>query len=53
MLMQRFGMDADVATAGALLSLLPILVASIFGAYLALLMKRENPELVNLEKTAP
>lgn len=35
LLMQRFGISADVATAGALLSLVPLLFASFLGAGLA------------------
>lgn len=36
LLMQRFGMSADMATAGALLSVVPLLIASSFGAGLIL-----------------
>jgi glycosyltransferase 2 family protein len=35
LLLQRFGVNADVATAGALLSLVPLLIASLLGACLA------------------
>lgn len=42
LLMQRFGIDADVATTGALLSLIPLLIASFIGAYLTLSVQRRQ-----------
>lgn len=36
LIMQRFGVNADVATAGALFSLIPIFIASLAGAYFSL-----------------
>lgn len=43
LIMQQFGVAADVASSAALLSLLPILIASIAGGLLAMLMNRKSP----------
>lgn len=43
LLMQRFGIDADAATAGALLSLIPILLASLAGAYFTMIRHGPKP----------
>lgn len=42
LLLQRFGVNADIATAGALLSLVPLFISSLIGACLIIVSQERN-----------